>query len=129
MRNSALVTTLLCLASGSASALYNPAPDPSLAAVQGEWVGTLTYRDYSQPDKMVTLPTRVFIALGAPSELVLQRAPEQPAGMRLTCEHAEKGKVERYRFVLTPERLAISKEEIEPSGASLLRNQYSFGRK
>lgn len=172
MRKQALIAALLCLGSGSAAALYDPAPEPSLAAVQGEWTGTLTYRDYSQPDRMVTLPTRLFIALGSPRELVMhfvyddgpsktvysyermhfdfsaseltwsslgeqdstkcrigERAQEKPVGVRITCEHADNGKIERYKLVLTAERLAISKEEVEPSGTSLLRNEYSFRRK
>ena len=54
-----------------AHALYDPKSDPSLAPAQGEWVGSLTYRDYQQPDRMVTLPTRLFAALGAPDTLVL----------------------------------------------------------
>lgn len=47
------------------------APDPDLAALQGAWQGKLTYRDYSRPDRMVTLPTRLFVALAAPNELTL----------------------------------------------------------
>lgn len=173
MRAQAVLFTILCFGSGSAVALYNPAPDAGLAVVQGEWTGTLTYRDYSQPDKMVTLPTRLFIAMGSPNELVLhffyddgpsktvysyermqfdftakeltwsslgdedpptkcrisEQAPEQPAGRRMTCEHADKGQTERYKLVLTPTRLAISKEEIDASGKSVLRNQYTLGRK
>jgi hypothetical protein len=173
MRLQPVLFALLCFASGSAGALYDPAPDAGLAAVQGEWIGTLTYRDYSQPDKRVTLPTRLFIALGAPTELVMhfvyddgptktvysyermqfdfsakqltwssledkdsptkcritEQTPEQPVGKRLTCEHADNGKVERYKLVLTPERLAISKEEIDAAGKSVLRNQYTFSRK
>ena len=33
--------------------------------------GTLTYRDYSTADRVVTLPTRLFVALTAPNQLVL----------------------------------------------------------
>ncbi len=54
-----------------AHALYDPKPDASLALAQGEWIGSLTYRDYQRPDRTVTLPTRVFAALGAPDTLVL----------------------------------------------------------
>lgn len=54
-----------------ALALYDPRPDESLARAQGQWVGSLTYRDYQRPDRMVTLPTRLFAALGAPDTLVL----------------------------------------------------------
>ncbi|HKS56206.1 MAG TPA: hypothetical protein VJS12_13025 [Steroidobacteraceae bacterium] len=173
MRAQAILFAVLCFGSGSAGALYNPAPDAGLAAVQGEWTGTLTYRDYEKPDKMVTLPTKLFIALGAPNELVLhfayddgpsktvysyermqfdfsakqltwsslgdedpptkcrisEEAQEQPAGRRMTCEQADKGKVERYELVLTPQRLTISKEEIDAAGKSVLRNRYQFSRK
>jgi hypothetical protein len=65
---------LVALAMGvvlPAHALYDPRPDASLALAQGECVGSLTYRDYQQPDRMVTLPTRLFAALGAPDTLVL----------------------------------------------------------
>lgn len=55
----------------SASGADAPTPDPILASVQGEWQGTLTYRDYSRPDRLVTLPTRLFAALTGPSELAL----------------------------------------------------------
>ena len=54
-----------------AHALYDPQPDASLALAQGEWVGSLTYRDYQRPDRMVTLPTRLFAALAAPDTLTL----------------------------------------------------------
>jgi hypothetical protein len=62
---------LFALTASKAFALYDPRPDDALAAVQGEWKGSLTYRDYSQPDRMVTLPTRLFVALGGPQALVL----------------------------------------------------------
>jgi hypothetical protein len=172
MRIQAALIVALCLGSGSAAALYDPAPDPGLATVQGEWIGTLTYRDYSSPDRLVTLPTRLFIALGAPNQLVMyfayddgptktvysyermqfnfsakeliwssmadedsptkcrmsEQAQQKPAGWRLTCEHTNDGKVERYKLALTPDSLAISKEEIDASGTSLLRNQYTLRR-
>lgn len=52
-------------------AAYDPQPEPVLAAVLGEWRGALTYRDYSQPERMVTLPTRLFVSALAPDELAL----------------------------------------------------------
>ncbi len=61
----------ILLWSPAALALYDAPPDAALAAAQGEWRGTLTYRDYSKPDRVVTLPTRLFVALGAPNQLVL----------------------------------------------------------
>ena len=54
-----------------AFALYDSKPDDALAATQGAWRGALTYRDYRQPDRRVTLPTRLFVAMGAPDTLVL----------------------------------------------------------
>ncbi|MFZ6672958.1 hypothetical protein [Undibacterium sp. Xuan67W] len=63
---------MLCLMLASpASALYDPKPDANLSAAQGEWSGSLTYRDYSSPDKMVALPTRMFISLSGPDEISL----------------------------------------------------------
>jgi len=39
-----LLAAVLC--ANNAYALYDPPPDAALDAVQGEWQGTLTYRDY-----------------------------------------------------------------------------------
>lgn len=64
-----LLTALV--ATAPVRALHDPAPDPALAAVEGAWMGTLTYRDYSPPHRLVTLPTQLFVALGAADELVL----------------------------------------------------------
>lgn len=71
MKIKVLLAALLCLSLGSVAAETEQAPVPVLAAVQGEWQGSLTYRDYSPPHRLVTLPTRLFVALAAPSELVL----------------------------------------------------------
>jgi len=71
MNRRAVLAVLTGLASGSARALYDPKPDEGLSAVQGEWVGALTYRDYGAPDRLVTLPARLYVALGAPNELVM----------------------------------------------------------
>ncbi len=69
-----------------ALALYDLKPDPMFAAIQGEWRGTLAYRDYREPansaasasaagavkpDNMVTLATTLFVALAAPNALTL----------------------------------------------------------
>lgn len=72
MQRRILLVSLACLCIRPAFALYDEKPEESLAVVQGEWRGSLTYRDYSEPKRMVTLPTRLFIALSAPNELVLQ---------------------------------------------------------
>jgi len=50
---------------------HDPKPDEALAAVEGEWRGSLTYRDYGNPDRMVTLPTELFVTFGSPQELVM----------------------------------------------------------
>lgn len=42
-----------------------------LANAEGEWAGTLTYKDYSHPDKRVTLPTMLFVARTAPDEIAM----------------------------------------------------------
>lgn len=55
----------------SAMAQSRVAPQPDLAAVQGHWRGTLTYRDYTRPDRLVTLPTQLYAALAAPDALTL----------------------------------------------------------
>jgi len=66
-----LVLALMCwTAALPAYALYDPKPDASLSVAQGDWAGSLTYRDYQGADRMVTLPTRLFVALGAPDTLV-----------------------------------------------------------
>jgi hypothetical protein len=62
---------VLLLATFSAKALYDPAPIHALRNVQGEWKGSLTYVDYGAPHKEVTLPTRLYVALGAPDEITL----------------------------------------------------------
>ena len=67
----ALLLACALLLSVPAHALYDPAPDALLVQMQGEWHGTLTYSDYSEAGKMVTLPTRVYIAPAAPDSLTL----------------------------------------------------------
>jgi len=71
VKRRAILVALASLSSGAARALYDPRPEEALSAVQGEWVGALRYRDYSAPDRLVTLPTRLFVALAAPNELVM----------------------------------------------------------
>jgi hypothetical protein len=70
MNRRTVLVALIGLVAIPAQALYDPKPDEGLASVQGEWSGSLTYRDYGKPDRMVTLQTRLFVALSAPSELV-----------------------------------------------------------
>ena len=66
-----LIAALVVLAALPAHALYDPKPAGPLARLQGEWRGELTYDDYSNPGKLVTLPTRVFVALAAPAVVTL----------------------------------------------------------
>jgi hypothetical protein len=66
-----LLAAVTALASLPATAADDPRPDPVLASVLGEWRGSLTYRDYSRPDKTETLPTRLFVSMIAPDELAL----------------------------------------------------------
>ena len=71
MQRRAILFGLASSVAAPAFALYDPRPEDALSGVQGEWRGSLTYRDYREPKRMVTLPTRLFVALSAPSELVL----------------------------------------------------------
>ena len=70
-RRATLALLSLLVAALPAFALYDPKPDATLAAIEGEWKGSLTYRDYSDPDRIVTLPTELFVTLGSPQELVM----------------------------------------------------------
>jgi hypothetical protein len=70
-RRAILVFLSLLVVALPAWALYDPSPDEALAAVEGEWKGSLTYRDYSDPDRIVTLPTELFVTLGSPLELAM----------------------------------------------------------
>jgi hypothetical protein len=49
----------------------DPAPDAVLSAIQGNWGGSLQYKDFSAPDKLVTLPTKLSITLTAPDEIAM----------------------------------------------------------
>ena len=64
----ALLGSLLAL---PARALYDPKPNALLEQANGTWQGTLTYRDYQNPDRMVTLKASMTIALLTPDELAL----------------------------------------------------------
>ena len=66
-----LVLALAVFASAPASALYDPKPNALLEPAIGRWAGTLTYRDYQQPDKMVTLNTTMTATLAGPNQLTL----------------------------------------------------------
>jgi hypothetical protein len=53
------------------SALYDAKPLPLLEPALGTWSGSLTYRDYQKPDKMVTLAATMVVTLSSPDELAL----------------------------------------------------------
>jgi hypothetical protein len=63
--------TLGAMTISPAHALYDPKPIALLELVTGTWLGSLTYRDYQKPEKMVTLDTQMTVSLIAPDELSL----------------------------------------------------------
>jgi hypothetical protein len=67
----ALLLACGLLLSAPVFALYDPAPDAMLVQMQGEWQGTLTYSDYSEAGKRVTLPTTLYVAPASPDSLTL----------------------------------------------------------
>jgi hypothetical protein len=71
MQRRTLLTAAAALVPARALALYDPRPSPLLALAPGAWTGTLTYRDWSNPDKLVTLACKLSVALSAPEELAL----------------------------------------------------------
>lgn len=71
MFKSACAALLLCLSCFS-FAMYDKAPEQELKLAPGHWIGQLTYRDYSKPDRMVTLATELYVALSSSNELTLQ---------------------------------------------------------
>jgi hypothetical protein len=52
-------------------ALYDPKPNGALIHAPGAWKGSLTYRDWTNPDKMVKLPCTMTAALTKPDEVAL----------------------------------------------------------
>jgi hypothetical protein len=164
---------VLCavLAFGSAQALYDDKPAAALSVAEGAWQGTLTYRDYSHPDRTETLPTRLFVALGAPGTLVLHYVYDDGPGktvhsyesmafdfakgevtwisgsdkkeqftarvvsiarladvQRLIFERTTESGKDRYTLDLASGAFALQHEELDGSGASMLRNRHEFKR-
>lgn len=67
-------SVVLCLGSSIAMpslALYDPKPSALLVPALGSWAGTLVYADYQSPGKLVSLQTRLVVALAGPEELSL----------------------------------------------------------
>jgi hypothetical protein len=71
MQRRAFLTALAAAFPARVFALYDPKPSQFLDMAAGAWVGALTYRDWANPDKLVTLPSTLSIALSAPEELAL----------------------------------------------------------
>jgi hypothetical protein len=71
MHKRTFLFSLAALATQPALALYDPKPNSLLESAAGSWKGTLTYRDYQNPDKMVVLPTRLVVSMTGPDELAL----------------------------------------------------------
>ena len=75
LSNRYMFTLAIGLASLTASAaagfVVKPTRAAMYAALAGNWVGTLEYKDYSRPDKRVTLPTKLAISYTADSSALL----------------------------------------------------------
>lgn len=71
MQKRTFLFSLAALATQPALALYDSKPNSLLENATGSWKGTLTYRDYQNPDKMVLLPTRLAVSMIGPDELAL----------------------------------------------------------
>jgi hypothetical protein len=71
MQRRAALAALAGAAAGPALALYDPPLAQALAWAPGAWAGTLTYRDWSRPDKLVTLRCRMFVAATGPDAIAL----------------------------------------------------------
>jgi hypothetical protein len=71
MQRRTALAALAGAAAGPALALYDPPLAQALVWAPGTWAGTLTYRDWSQPDRLVTLRCRMFVAPTAPDAIAL----------------------------------------------------------
>jgi hypothetical protein len=71
MQRRAFLTALAAALPSRVFALYDPKPNQVLDRAPGTWVGALTYRDWSNPDRLVTLQCKLAVALTAPEELAL----------------------------------------------------------
>lgn len=71
MHKRSFLFSLATLATHPALAIYDPKPSGLLESAAGAWKGTLTYRDYQNPDKMVVLPMRLAVSMTSPDELAL----------------------------------------------------------
>jgi len=162
---------LAVLGWGSAQALYDDRPADALSLAEGAWHGKLTYRDYSHPDRTETLPTVLYVALGAPGTLVLHYVYDDGPGktvhsyesmtfdfgkgevtwvtgssekeqfvarivsnarvgdlQKMVFERMTADGKDRYTFDLAAKAMALQHEEVDTSGAALLRNRHEFTR-
>lgn len=71
MQRRVLIAAAAATCSQRALALYDPEPSQILETAAGSWTGTLTYREWSDPEKLVTIACKLFVALSAPEELRL----------------------------------------------------------
>lgn len=69
--NTSILLLCIGLFCAGVNASHPPAPESGLAAAAGSWQGQLVYNDYSSPGKMVTLATKLHVALSDPDTLVL----------------------------------------------------------
>ncbi len=71
MLRRSFLSLLAATAATDALALYDPPPQVLLDYVPGTWRGTLTYRDWGKPDRLVELPCRVNASLLGPTSVSL----------------------------------------------------------
>ena len=71
MKRRHLLGSLVAILSPQARALYDPEPMALLRHLPGRWHGSLTYRDWSPPHGLVSLPCDLFAALNSPSQASL----------------------------------------------------------
>jgi len=107
----AAAAALCALPGASAWAAEDPPPEAVLAALLGQWQGTMSYHDPAQGARSVNLPTRLYTSLIGPDEVALYFVYADGAGKsrygyeRLRFEFASdtliwiRGAVERTALV------------------------------
>ncbi|ALV07793.1 hypothetical protein DES44_1125 [Roseateles depolymerans] len=110
MQRRLLLLGLGAFATRAAHALYDPKPLALIEPALGSWIGTLTYRDYQKPERMVTLSTSMTASLTAPDELALHYVFDDGPGKTVYS-------YERMRFDLAGQQViwqfGISKSKLE----------------
>ena len=141
MHRRTFLFSLAALATQPALALYDPKRNSLLERAAGAWKGTLTYRDYQNPDKMVVLPMRLAVSMTSPDELALYYVFDDGPGkivysyerMLFNVPKAElvwlsgstKPRSNTYRITAATTADRISKVSFEKAGDSGL-DCYSF---